>query len=519
MFKMKRFIVLLCIVFVASILRFWQLGGVPASPDWDEVSLGYNAYSILRTGRDEFGTYLPLTFRSFDDYKPPMYVYLTVPSVYVFGLSVWAVRLPSAIFGVLAVVGTYYLVRELFKASSRVALLSAALLAISPWHIQFSRVAFEANIGVTFIIWATYFFLRGLNRQSGLLISSMLFALSLYTYHSERIFVPLFVVFLLMLYRNFAKKQSVILAFVVGFIIMLPLVSVFTDANILKRLQSTSTFRKQTELLSGTIPKLEYDRSLGWWPGEIFDNRRVEYAKLLASGYLSHFSPKWLFLSGDHERHHAPNMGLLYLWEMPFILIGIYQLMRQKSRAGMLLFGWILLAPVAAAPTTEVPHAVRTFVSLPTYQIFTAVGILSMIPKWRFSVIISFLGVIVVSFVYYMHMYFGHTNYEYAKHWQYGYEQAVAYAQKHKNDYEKIVISTKLEQPYIFSLFYTKFDPRTYISSGRLDTYEFRQIDWNSEKSGDNVLYIGTPDEIPSVAQVDILYPDGVPAMRIATKK
>lgn len=508
----KRLIVLVGIVLVAVLLRFWQLGGVPASPDWDEASIGYNAYSILHTGRDEYGTFLPFTIRSFDDYKPPLYVYLTVPSVYLFGLSVWSVRLASAVLGVLAVIGTYYFVRELFKRES-IALLSTLLLAISPWHIQFSRAAFEANIGVTFVIWGVYFFIR-----KKLVPSALIFSLSLYAYHSERIFVPLYVIFLLILYRGFVKKQSVFSACIVGLVVALPLVSVFTDANVLKRLQSTSAFRKQTELLSGTIPKLEYDRSLGWWPGEFFDNRRIEYAKILASGYLSHFSPKWLFLSGDHERHHAPRMGLLYLWELPFILIGIYHLVRQKSRAGMLLLGWWVLAPIAAAPTTEVPHAIRTLVSLPTYQIFTAVGIVSMLPKWKATVKIALPVIAVISFVYYVHMYYGHTNYEYAKHWQYGYEQAVTYAQKHTYDYEKIVVSTKLEQPYIFFLFYTKFDPKTYISTGKLDKYEFRQINWNSEIPEGRVLYIGVPEEIPGDPLVEIDYPSGETAIRISTK-
>jgi len=167
------------VILIAAILRFWQLGKVPASPDWDEAATGYNAYSILRTGKDEFGSFLPLSFRSFNDYKPPLYVYLTVPSIRIFGLSLWAVRLPSAIFGVLAVLGTYFLVVLLIQHAKDTSgdesailgltrdvldalpIAAAFCLAISPWHIQFSRVAFEANIGLTLNIWAAYFFLRG----------------------------------------------------------------------------------------------------------------------------------------------------------------------------------------------------------------------------------------------------------------------------------------------------------------------------------------------------------------------
>ena len=135
-------LIFLAIVILAGALRFWQLGRVPISPDWDEAALGYNAYSILKTGRDEYGTKFPLVLRSFDDYKPPLYAYLAIPSVAVLGLNSWSVRLPSAIFGVLAVIGTYFLVKELFPKTKPLPLLSAALLAISPWHLQFSRIAF-----------------------------------------------------------------------------------------------------------------------------------------------------------------------------------------------------------------------------------------------------------------------------------------------------------------------------------------------------------------------------------------
>ena len=170
------------VLLIAIVLRSWQLGSVPPSPDWDETALGYNAYSLIRTGMDEYGTRWPLVFRSFDDYKPPLYVYLTIPAVAAFGLETWVVRLPSVVMGVLAVMGTYMLVRELFyreKKRDLLALLSMGLLAISPWHIQFSRIAFEANTGVTLNIWAVATALRALRVGRGLWIATALFGLAL----------------------------------------------------------------------------------------------------------------------------------------------------------------------------------------------------------------------------------------------------------------------------------------------------------------------------------------------------
>src|SRR3990167_2772064 len=149
--------VLLIIVILATILRFYQLGQNPPSLDWDETAHGYNAYSILKTGRDEYAYKLPLYFRSFDDYKPPIYTYLVVPSVAVFGLNDFAVRFPSAFLGVLAVIFTYLMVYELFK-NKTIAFLSSLFLAISPWHLQFSRVAFETNSAVFWSVLGTWAF-------------------------------------------------------------------------------------------------------------------------------------------------------------------------------------------------------------------------------------------------------------------------------------------------------------------------------------------------------------------------
>src|SRR3989344_3335383 len=145
---MKQALTIISIIILAAGLRFYQLGSNPPSLDWDEASLGYNAYSIIRTGADEYGNAFPLlSIRSFNDYKPPMYVYSLIPSLLLFGKTDFAVRFPSALAGTLTVLVTYFLAKELFRRSLEirnskleiVPLLSAALLAISPWHLQFSR--------------------------------------------------------------------------------------------------------------------------------------------------------------------------------------------------------------------------------------------------------------------------------------------------------------------------------------------------------------------------------------------
>lgn len=531
------------ILALAAGLRFYQLGNVPPSPDWDEAALGYNAYSISRTGRDEYGNFLPLSIRSFDDYKPPLYVYLTVPSVAMFGLSVWSTRLPSAVMGVLAVLGTYFLVKELLKKNGY-ALTSALLLAISPWSIQFSRIAFEANTGVTLNIWAVAAFLAGLRKRMFLSVSAVLFALGMYAYHSERIFLPLLLLILIFVYRKelFVREQtkSIILSVILGIIIVAPLIPVVFNQTALLRLRGTSSFTDQTGLLARDIKKLEQDQRAGDRIGQLLDNRRIVFVKTVAAGYLSHFSLRWLFLTGDNQRHHAPGMGLLYLWELPFLLYGIYRIVKyRKGPIRTALLGWLLISPVAASPTTGLPHAVRTLVFLPVFQIITAVAVMDAAQFWqqylsgskRFFWYMSVAGValfVLFNFFYYLDKYFVQQNPEYSQHWQYGYKDAVAYTEKVKTKYQKVVVSTTLDQSYMFFLFYTKYDPVKYLAGGgtktggfaeaenHFDVYEFRSLDWKNELRNGTILYVGDPGDMPHGNVMNFTFLDGSPAIEMA---
>lgn len=533
---MRKFL-LIGIIIIAAILRLWQLGSTPPSPDWDEAALGYNAYSVLKTGRDEYGTWFPLSLRSYDDYKPPLYMYLTVPSVALFGLETWAVRLPSALAGILAVLGTFFLVKELYNRN--LALLAAMLLAISPWHIQFSRIAFEANIGVTINIWAVWAFLKGLQQRKMLIVSAFLFGLGLYAYHSERIFVPLLILLLVWVFRRelFSEKRSVFFAVVVGVLTVAPLIAVFVNPTTITRLKGTSSLADQTGLLAQSVRKLEEDQRNGNPLGVIFDNRRIVWAKTLVDGYLSHFSFRWLFITGDNPRHHAPDMGLLYLMELPFLLWGLITVGKQGGKSATVLFGWLLIAPIAASPTTELPHAIRTLVFLPVFQVFTAFGLISFYNYYKHynnykCYIFSFFTfcLFTFNFMYYLHMYFVHMNHEVSQYWQYGYKQAVDYAETKGARYAKVVVSTKLEQPHMFFLYFLKYDPATYLREGgtssggfaeirnKFGRYEFRPIDWGKEIKDGQILYIGTPKEISVANLLTINYLDGKEAIRIADR-
>lgn len=189
---MKSKYILFLVLVLAFLVRFYQLGIVPSSLDWDEASNSYNAYSILKTGRDEYGKLLPFANRSFDDYKPPLYMYLEVPAIALLGLNNISARIPSAFFGLFSVIFIYYLTKQLFK-NEKLSLLSAALFAIEPWPSHFSRVGFEANIGLFFALSTFTFLLFSFDdnfpvkkRKILLIASSLSFVLGMYSYHSTR---------------------------------------------------------------------------------------------------------------------------------------------------------------------------------------------------------------------------------------------------------------------------------------------------------------------------------------------
>ena len=557
------------IIVIAVVLRFWQLGNVPPSPDWDEASLGYNAYSIMMTGRDEYGKLLPVILRSFDDYKPGLYAYFIIPFIKLFDLNLVAVRFPSAIFGVLAVIATYFLARELFpntkKYSARpaslgeagvfnmqysVAVIAALLLAISPWHIQFSRIAFEAQVGLALNIGAVLFFLKGLKRGPFLLLSALLASMSIYMYQSEKVYLPiLFVALAAIFWKELLKspKKWIVLAVLTGAIICIPMVaSIFIDQNAFSRAKGVSIFSDQTVFLKKNAEKFADDKQRGDILGQVFDNRRVEYAKAIVSGYISHFNFNWLFIIGDNERHHAPSMGLLYLFELPFFLIGIYMLVfgNYSKKSKLTILAIFLIAPIPASVTSGVPHAVRAINFLPTFQIFTAIGLITAL-RFVFSIqyrvfsikIAKLLAIVYLLFAvsnisYYLNQYFVQQNYYYSQYWQYGYEKAIDFIKPIKSGYNKVIVSNQapLDQSYIFFLYYLKFDPKTYQELGGTETggfaethrgfdnLTFRSIDWSREEKGN--LIVGRPEDFPSgiAGLKTINFLNGRPAIKIVEK-
>lgn len=519
---MKRYIWIVLIVILAGLLRFYRITQVPPALNSDEVAIGYNAFSILKTGRDEYNTPHPLTFRSFDDYKMPVYVYLTSGSMKLFGYGDFAVRFPSALFGILTVLLTYFLAKELLRKENT-ALLSAFLLAISPWSIQFSRSGYEANVAVFFIVLGTYLFLKGLSRGWLLILSSLSFSLGIWTYLTPRIFVPLLVIGLAGIYRKqlWKQKRAVLVALFVAIVMLWPVVRMSLSPQGQMRAAGVSAFAN-TDDLKKSVLRLTLDKGVL----RIFDNRRITYVITFLRGYFAHFDLNFLFLDKSIEKYRAPDVGLLYLFELPLLLTGLYVLIKRWSGGSAVIFWWILAAPVAAAFTLQLPHPVRTLVFLPTFQIISAVGLMTIWNK-RLWLRIALVTFIALNVAFYLHQYFIILPVEDAQYWYAGRKEMTKEIEKLKGTYDTVYVSNTLDFPYIFYLYYSPVDPAQYqrgggtVSGGfneqgnHFGNIEFRSVSPSLRASGIKALFVGAPGDVfkQSFIVDTLYYPDGSPAI------
>jgi len=516
---MKKLLICLLIL-TAIFFRLYRFATVPPSASLDEASIGYNAYSILKTGRDEYGTRLPILLRAYDDWRPAGYVYLVVPFIKLFGLSTLAVRLPAVILSLVTVLAVYFLVREVFFPppprgsrtlnARRYALIASFLLAISPWHIYLSRLGHEVNAGLAFLVFATLFFVRAVNRQKAVSLSAsaIFFSLSLYTYQSQKIIAPLLVLILVIIYRKVLvkMKKGLILAIFVGLLLSLPILKASLAPEAMIRFRGTS----------------------------IFTNSDKPAVLVVSKAYFSHFNPKWLLFNSGREDHKVPGMGVLYVWELPLILIGVYQLIKGKfsRQARLLILAWILIAPLPASITTGAPHAMRIFNLLPMPQILGALGAVTIISKLKISrkTILALSLFLFFNLAYLYHHYFVSFPHEQSNSFQYPLAKAIDYVLTQESDYQKIVFSNQdhAYQSYMFYLFFSRYDPGQYLADGgtisggfaethQIGKYEFRPINWSKENKSEEILYVGNVDDFPSKVEAQQVFKllDGQPAIKV----
>lgn len=472
-----KVIILLFIIIIAALLRFYKLGTNPPGLYWDEAVFGYDAYSILKTAKDHHGQFLPLFFESFGDWKLPVYHYLIVPSIAIFGLNEFAVRFPSAFLGTLTVVIFYFLVKKL-TSNQILSLFCALFLAISPWHIQFSRGGFESTAGLFFVVLATYLFVHSfssnlsINRlidRTGLTFSFVFFVLSMYSYHAYRIFTPVILAVLIFIfYKKIKGKITTVLpAAAIAGILLTPLIVFTLSSHGRARAISQSAF-KPNEV---ELERIGYDQKskkpLRFLSKYLYPEP-VYYANLTAKGYIDHFSPVFLFTKGDQiGRHSQVDMGQIHIFEAIFIITALFSLKTLNPDTKKLFLTMLILAPLAATIVLPTPHAYRTLQMSVPLAFFSGLGAYILFTRVKSNLLkIVIVSASIYFFISYLHLLFVHYPTKFGRDWQEGYGQLVSKISHFQNDFNKVYITNVDQVPYIYLLFYQKYDSQKFFETG-----------------------------------------------------
>jgi len=465
---------LIALIFLlAFFLRIFRIEAVPARMTHDEMSIGYNAYSILKTGRDEWGRFLPLDFEAFGDHKFPAYIYATVPFVALFDLNILSTRIVSIISGVLLVAVGYFLVKILYQ-DIKLAYLAAFIIAINPWPVHLSRMALESNLALLLFYAGILAFLKVKQKAQAkyIVLSSLFLSLSMYSYVSYRVLVPLFILAVL-IYQFWQKKVAPYAIKWLLFLIIftLPLtgqffgesgtarfnaVSIFSDPGIAMSIDEKRAFVfLTTENIADNMGVLLFNK-LGTYIVNIFNN------------WLEFVSPPFLFTTGSEKAYlSVPGYGEFLLILSPFYIIGLVCLLglktNNKAKNLLVLYLW-LISPIASALSGK-PQIVRGSALLIPVAMIISLGIKNTLNYFKSLKLkrLFIIGLSMSLFYFGMQYYYDYFLIYPAQYDNAAYpldKRLVNYLALNENKFDKIVIDSEFPDAYILLAFYQKINPQ-----------------------------------------------------------
>src|SRR5258706_2003559 len=475
---------LILIILVASFLRLYKLSVNPPSLFGDELDLGYQAYSILKTGRDYQGNFMPIHFHSIAEYRTPLYLYSAVPTVALFGITPLGVRLPAAIFGILSVLMTFLFVKELLSYGQQPkdihprALLAAALMAISPWSLQYSLAGFEVTEMLFLFLLGFWLFFKALKNPKLLWLSVLCLVLTPWVYSTAKFFTPLFLIFIFITFRKEIlkmPKRSLIVATICGFIVGVPIVisTVFGGGS--QRFNYISVFsdpttESQIGFAREMAARVRGEQGLALTPNftdRLIYNKFTYWGDNILKNYLSAFSTQFLLIKGDPDPRQSVGMGELYRIEIIPLLFGLAFFFFEKNRdtkIKLFMAFWLLTSAIPAAITLGGDnHATRLILMLPPLIFFISYGLVAIYKiltgNWQKIFLFSVVALYVVSMIFYFHEYYVAYPWNSERWWHYGWGPAINEIKSIDKNYDRVIISMAGEPAWIFFAGWYQYPP------------------------------------------------------------
>lgn len=454
---MKSKILIASILLIGFLCRFLFINQLPPSLNWDEVSHGFNAYSILKTGKDEWGITLPTIFRCFGDFKLPLYIYLTVFPVSILGLNPLSIRLISILAGSLTPLLIYLILKKISPEKKFIPIVGLLIAILSPATIFLSRIALEANLFM-FLFCLSFYFL--IDKKYGW--SSFIFGLSLFTYNSSRVLLPFYLITLIyFLVKNKFKFKKEFYKFIP--FILLIILALFQTFN-----QSGQARYQWVSILdSGSINHINELRQT--YP-RFLVNKITYFIFTAGKNYLAHFKPQFLFFKGgSHYQFNIPDFYLISPLFIPFLLLGLVFIIKniKKLEFQLILFCW-LVSPIPSSITRDAPHILRSIIFLPFTILIISLGFIYLSKKHPKISLFYLLITLLIGQFYFWPKYLNY-NREYSSSWQFGYKEAVTFVKDNYTNYPQIIFTKKYGEAHEFVLFYWPWNPSTYQNDPKLN--------------------------------------------------
>lgn len=489
---MQRFLklnwVIIIILLIATVLRIYDIE--KNSMYGDELTIGLDSYSLLRTGGyDQTGAFLPLTF-SMGAGRPAGYVYGTIPFVAIFGPTNLGVRGLSLASGILLIVVMFLLGRKLFNY--QVGVTAAFLTAISPWDINISRGGFETHFALLLSVLSILALLYIKNRPWLLVASAVFFILAINTYPTYKLTLPLIILSALYFLRHeiwkLVRDKKLIVVIAVLLIFSALTISLYQTfyAGSESRFSSINIF-SDSDIKKAMDEKISYERGmLSDQPKvvNIFHSRYIEYFNLYIQNYFQTLSPDFIFVNGDRNpRHNMSLSGGFYLVEIVLIGLGLGYLFRRKHPWLMFLILWIIIAPIPTALLRET-HALRSLILLPPLLVLSSVGlsvIFNLNKRYRY-VSLTVVGLLfAVQFLIIAEKLYISSPLQFGRFWSASGNMVAQKALEAKSRYDYVIISVRIPDIEYSYPILAQVEPKLIIEQNKnrfnLNGYDVKKFD------------------------------------------
>ncbi len=462
---MKKHLFLIGILLLAAFLRLWQLGIIPVGVTHDEMGYIYNAYSIATTGNNVFGQHIPLFTWMVTNGFPsmPATMYLSVPFFWILPLSATAGRLPGALLGVIDVFLLYLVVKNLF-ANKPLALLSALFLAISPWHIHFSRSAYDINIAFFYYLFGTTLFLYANKKIWMLLLSIVFFLFAVFSYRGMSIIAfPLLITLLIYGINVLKMKASHILIFSIGIAVIG--IAFFAAIKTYGTAYTQEALFWKDPKIQDYVDNQSRSAQAPLWVKRIFLNKPMFIAQIFRENYVRSYSPEFLFLYTEPNKIYSIwSRGRLYFFDLLLLPFGIAYLFMAKKKSAILVVALLLIGGLPCG-FGGMPYSSRNFFLSAMFPIFTAGGVLfiyqlKIFKKIKPLIIIAFALIYTFLLCSYLFDYYARYAYDNGEAWAKSIKDMSNYVIKNENKYDNVIVGQTSFGDLVQYAFYAKISPQ-----------------------------------------------------------